>query len=483
MGACDDMMDGGVKPEVVDDLADKEREKYQKVWALPDYSNYSPGEHAVSAFLKIANPWDGHRIIDFGCGDGKACVKLADLGFHVTGVDHVDVRKRNGKKKYKFVQHNLWTNFKDENAGLRADYGYCCDVMEHIPEERVGLALLNIFKRCRHVFLSISFVEDHFGAEVGESLHLTVKPYEWWKEQLEKFGTVVDGRDMMHGGFFWVRSGGAQFLTVTMNEAVSNLEHNLKLGLPQFHGHAPQDRKTLLLAGGPSLNDFTEEIQQKRKDGAYLITVNGTHDWALDHDMTPSVMLIGDNREFNARFLERTQKECLYLISSCAHPKIFEKLGHTIEPKHDAVKRNVKLWHPNPYPDVMHPMLLEHYFGFNFCIAAGGSTVVIRSLSLLQIMGLRDIEVYGLDSCHGSVHAYEQPENSGEEVTPLIVAGKTFMCSTWQAQQAQHFVDMVKNGMLDKIKLTVHGDGLIAWIIEAGSKAENIDFYTTEGAG
>ncbi len=461
-------------PASEDDLAVRERKKYERCWSVPEYRKYSPGANMVRPFLEIVNPWHG-RVIDFGCGDGQASVKLADLGFKVVGVDHVDARRK-GKRKYHFIQKNLWDPFDD---GLRAEYGFCCDVMEHIPEEKVDDVLKNILSCVRHCFFSISLTEDGFGEhpEINERLHLTVRSYSWWRKKLSQYGQIKDGRDLRHTGLFWIVPGGKEMLTISRQEAVENLENTLKLGLPQVYSWEPNDRTVILLAGGPSLNDFTEEIQQKRADGAALATCNGTHDWALKHGMIPSMHFQSDGRQFNERFVRNPQETCKYILSAFCHPDVFSNLGHQIDPVIDQKKYDVEIWYSAMYPESTTQILVNHYYGPNFAYIEGGSTVATRALSILQVLGFRNIEVYGLDGCYGSAHAYEQPENEGETTQAVKIAGKEFQCSGWQIAQAQHLLDAVRGGWLDEINLAVHGDGMIAWMIEAGSKEENVIFF------
>ena len=430
------------------DLAAHEREKYERMWADPDYGKFSPGENMVVPFLQICNPWKQTRIIDFGCGQGKAMDKLVSLGFQVTGVDHVNVLIND----HPFIESCLW-----EQTDVKGDFAYCIDVMEHIPEEKVEATLYNILKSCSHAFFHISFMPDGFGERIGEPLHLTVKPFEWWREKLEKFSHVKDARDLRGGGLFYVRSGGTRLLTVTEQEALANIEHCLSLGLPQVLQYEANDKPVLLLAGGPSLNDSKDEIIQRRNDGWGLATCNGTHQWALDHGLTPSLQFVVDGRELNAKFVDNPQKDCRYILSSKCHPKVFERLKD-----HD-----VRIFHAGSYDSEM-KLLNDWYFGQNWTFVAGGSTVATRALAILKVLGFRKIEVYGLDSCFGEAHAYDQPENKGEEVFPVRVGDREFMCSAWQYDQAFDFVSMWRTGKLDDMDIGFHGDGLIAHIVRHG---------------
>lgn len=114
-------------------------------------------------------------LIDFGCGDGKALDKFAAAGFVVVGVDHIALRSD-------VVTACLW----DLPASLPCvDYGFCADVMEHIPPEYVDMVLQGI---ARHVtktaYFRISTIPDSMGALIGETLHLTVHSGDWWVDQL-----------------------------------------------------------------------------------------------------------------------------------------------------------------------------------------------------------------------------------------------------------------------------------------------------------
>jgi hypothetical protein len=66
----------------------------------------------------------------------------------------------------------------------------CCDVMEHIPTERVPAVLANLRKSARRfAFFSISVIPDAFGPMlIGEALHLTVQKPNWWFAKLALAG-------------------------------------------------------------------------------------------------------------------------------------------------------------------------------------------------------------------------------------------------------------------------------------------------------
>ena len=185
-------------------LAEKiEKAKYEKAWGHDRYRAYSPGEAVVLNYVMKCNPAHG-KVIDFGAGTGRASLMLHKLHFDVTMIDIADnclddeVREAIGER---LVVGNLW-----ELLDLpRAPEGFCTDVMEHIPTDKVDAVIENILGLCDRVFFQICLKEDHFGSEIDEHLHLTVRPFTWWRDKLGEFGDVVDARDLNNNGWFYVR--------------------------------------------------------------------------------------------------------------------------------------------------------------------------------------------------------------------------------------------------------------------------------------
>lgn len=165
--------------------AEQERSKYSRMWAYDGYRSNSPGEHLVSKFLATA-PWKrGESLIDLGSGTGRASALLADAGLDVTMFDITgDCTDRLVKKRnLPFIEGCLW----DMPRALSFDWAYCCDVLEHMPTERVD-ACLDAIKAVgrKGAFMQIALFKDGCGARIGETLHLTVKPAAWWTTKLEE---------------------------------------------------------------------------------------------------------------------------------------------------------------------------------------------------------------------------------------------------------------------------------------------------------
>ncbi len=178
-----------------DPATERERAKYEQMWQCDDYRTFSPGLHALEK-LDLATQFRtlGVRtILDAGCGSGKFMRRIleqhgADFtirGFDIAG-NCLDPWFA-GREAELLTTGCLW-----DPSALPSpnDAVVCTDVMEHIPTERVPAVLRNLrgaATKC--VFLGIALFPDSFGPRVlGAPLHLTVKPVDWWREQIAAAG-------------------------------------------------------------------------------------------------------------------------------------------------------------------------------------------------------------------------------------------------------------------------------------------------------
>lgn len=459
----------GFAPTVKVGPANPERAKYRSMWDKPEYRRFAPGEQAASMFLAQARLRPDAEVIDFGCGTGRGALMIAALGgARVQMLDFAEncldpeVRQALGTQngRLKFAVCDL-TN----EIPFHAPYGFCTDVMEHIPPEDVLKVLKNILAAAEHVFFQISCVPDEFGAMIGEPLHLTVQPPTWWIQQLTGLGAVVhwsqsaDEGCMIYCSAWGEAKEALEYGRINVGETVvdANVRTNVEAGWQHVTPFDKQDREVMVLAGGPSLKDHLREIFQLRAEGAALITVNGTYDWAMDNGLAPSAQIVLDARPFNARFTRRPHPTCKYLIASQVDPSTLEGLP----------RERTWIWHSG-VSDANEALIREktgHFFP-----VPGGSTVVLRAIPLLRMLGFARIHLFGFDSCVSASqhHAYKQPENDDEVTMPVTCGGRAFMCTPWMISQASEFRDLVAF-MGDEVELAVHGDGLIAQMIKHGA--------------
>lgn len=169
-----------------DGLAISERDKYEEVWSHPRYGDFSPGERAAPKAIQYLNAQPGSTFIDFGTGSGKGAKALRDIGMNVIAcVDHVFAMQ---VCQEKFVGATLW-----DMPEMHADFGFCVDVMEHLPEEKVDDVIAQIKARCDRCFWQIDLIKDGFGSAVfgeGHFLHTTLKSDIWWEQRVG--GRIVE---------------------------------------------------------------------------------------------------------------------------------------------------------------------------------------------------------------------------------------------------------------------------------------------------
>lgn len=171
-------------------IEERERAKYVTMWNSPKYRKTAPGEEHVSHAVELLGMKPGDSVIDFGCGTGRGAQALQSRGMVVTAVDFAPNCLDPGIT-VPFVQGCLW-----DLPDIRADWGYCTDVMEHIPTEKVGDVLRNIAERVKGCYFAISTRDDSLGWIAGKKLHLSILTADQWRQLLGglwKHVNVIEG--------------------------------------------------------------------------------------------------------------------------------------------------------------------------------------------------------------------------------------------------------------------------------------------------
>jgi len=259
-------------------------------------------------------------------------------------------------------------------------------------------------------------------------------------------------------------------LNITEEQIRTNVRHNIAGGWTQVSPHEKNEIEVMILGGGPSLTDFETDIRQKLAEGVKLVTLNGAYNWAVARGLVPLNQIVVDARPFNARFTKPVVEGCKYFIASQCDPLVLDGLP----------PEQTYLWHTTT--EMIRDMLLEQYplwWG-----VPGGSTVLLRAIPLLRMLGFYKFHLYGCDSCLGPGdihHAYAQPENNSEAVISMVLSangtlapaalnipGEIFSCYAWMVSQAQEMMSLIKF-LGDEIQLEIYGEGLLAHILRMGA--------------
>jgi hypothetical protein len=178
-----------------------------------------------------------------------------------------------------------------------------------------------------------------------------------------------------------------------------------------------------------------------------------------------------DARADNARFVSPAVPNCKYLIASQCHPDTWAAVQG---------REDVWIWHAVAQDnEQLAPVLNAFYLG-QWTPSPGGTTVIMRAITLLRTLGYARFDLFGVDSCVRGTqhHAYAQPENDADKIYPFEVYptghpehAKTFYCTGWHAKQVEDALQLVRlHG--ESLVLHIHGDGLLAYAFRACADVE-----------
>ena len=242
-------------------------------------------------------------------------------------------------------------------------------------------------------------------------------------------------------------------LNVPDGELLWNVQQNCQRGCKQVVTHLPNQQDIAIVTGGPSLETTFQELQELVSQGVKTVAVNGVHDWLIKRGIRPSAMVMCDAREFNKRFVQYPERETKYFIASQCHPAVYDELeGYDVYQYH-------------LYLGLGERQIVDRALGSVPWIV-GGSTVGLRAIHLMRVLGFQRMHIFGMDSCRmgGRHHCYEQKENDFEQVQEFTIGERTFVCDFWHLSQMDGFVRLAKS-LGDLFQLKIHGDGAIAHLV------------------
>jgi hypothetical protein len=248
---------------------------------------------------------------------------------------------------------------------------------------------------------------------------------------------------------------------------LNNIRHSIRLGYPQIWPQPMKYERIAIVGGGPSLADTFEDLRELVWDGAKLVTVNGAYRYCIDRGLKPSAQVVLDARENNAKFLYPEVSGCRYYLASQCHPDIWAAVEG---------REQVGIFHAIGEEEGVAETLDEFYLG-SWTKVPGGTTVTMRALSLMRLLGYLRFDLFGVDSCYmgDQGHAYAQPENDKDRRIQFNVhptdrpdLGRVFTCSPWHLKQLEDFCQLIRvNGQ--HFRINVHGDGLLAYALQSSA--------------
>jgi hypothetical protein len=163
-----------------------EDHKYSRLWQ--DGYKEAHWKRLARFALKTTRGTTPLSGVDFGFGNGNTMDYFLSHGFHVQGVEisHYAVTRQ---RELGRVVHHASLDDIHILGDNQFTFGFCNDVIEHLPEEYVTPSLDEMTRLCSdYLFISVCPEPSHHLSFEGENLHLTVKPEAWWRERFERYG-------------------------------------------------------------------------------------------------------------------------------------------------------------------------------------------------------------------------------------------------------------------------------------------------------
>ena len=239
------------------------------------------------------------------------------------------------------------------------------------------------------------------------------------------------------------------------DQRMDNIWSALQRRLPAVQWQGPHRREAVIVAGGPSLSGQLDEVRRLKQAGAFVMAVNGAHDYLFRQDIAPDGMIMIDALPRKITLVQNPRDGVVYYIGSQCDPSIFDALA----------EHEVMIWHP-----LSGDMPVEQIVGDTAPCIGGGETAGLRAINLMIVLGYRSFHLFGFDSSFSDeqAHAYEQ-ERGRNGVLPKRVeihcGGRTFQSERWMATQVDHFLEfLAANGR--GLNVTLYGDGLLQHAVE-----------------
>jgi uncharacterized Rossmann fold enzyme len=230
----------------------------------------------------------------------------------------------------------------------------------------------------------------------------------------------------------------------------ANMDAAIARGYPQVKEAQPiKTGAILLVASAPSVKGQLELIKKMKAAGSPIVAIKGAHDWLIDNGVTPDYALAIDPQEHRIAFY-KPQASVHYMIASQCHPAMFDNLDGY----------QVTIWHPYVKKGQDRPK--------NCMLIGGGTTSGLRAISLFYVLGYRQFELFGFDSCNDGkiLRVNGDGLKDGDKLIEVKIdpQGETFDCNTAMALQAEHF--QTYYDYLPDATFNGHGRGLIQAIIK-----------------
>lgn len=436
---------------------------------------------------------DGGHSVETIRGDYEAVKNSSVIVFDDYYTSGVDTEKFGCNKIVENLPHELLSR-EDRNNGAAirmAVVGYSskwADALKRVREHDAGVRSIAIwrpgFKRRVDLIAAINCLEPLMEPQdtleelrvLAKRMFFVIKAdalrgLPWWRAQIELKFQIHEwfGNINEHDGPSTEVCGTASKLyivgelqakgVVAEDERFENCKANIVkvkkrlINVPEEH-----DRTALIVCYGPSLNDtWTDIIGHLKFKGGDVFSVSGAHDFLLRRNIIPKYHVECDPRPHKADNLNRPAQGVEYLIASCCHPNLVDKL----------LPYDVTLWHMANGEESFRT--IDELEPDQFMVHGGGNAG-LRSIAVAYVMGYRDFVIYGMDCSFKGDREWAGPHVGKKKNNRIEVVcdGQKFQTSSVMVSYARHFVSTVEHA--PGATFTLVGDGLLQTMIREGNR-------------
>lgn len=210
-----------------------------------------------------------------------------------------------------------------------------------------------------------------------------------------------------------------------------------------------------LVGGGPSLKDYIDQVKEYKT----IFVCGSSHDYVRQYGIVPRYAGICDPDPVSINYYKNPHPETTYLVASGCDPKIFEHLKDF----------PIAMWHchSDDYNDKL--MQIEP----NYEGVGGGCTIGLRAVCIAVMLGYKNIDFFGFDSCLSNEQSYAYELSTAEEkaaqgeIYKLKIgmdwngpSETTYHCLGYHLAQAEHFRKFME-AYPGLINANFHGPGLL----------------------
>jgi hypothetical protein len=220
------------------------------------------------------------------------------------------------------------------------------------------------------------------------------------------------------------------------------------------------DRVAVLACYGPSLQATWPKLAEAQAQGADVISVSGAHDFLLRVGVVPRYHVECDPRPHKALNIDQGRPDVTYLLASCVHSNVFDRLANTIPRGGD-----IRLWHVAEHET--HGRLMQRGENPKHIISGGGS-VGLRAIPLLYALGYRQFWIHGMDCSFaddGQTQWAGKHFGKRQDIETALCGDRQFYTSPVLMTYATGFFETTQQ--VKDCEFRLYGDGLLQAMAEA----------------